>query len=118
MKRSLRVTAPLLASTALALLTACKEKEMQRCVDEHDQVVADNLCQGQPVTRTEQRPDGHGGFVPFIIPMYRTYYGGYGSYDIGSRVGGGGYAPLAGHSYGTSVSRGGFGRSFSSHFGS
>src|SRR5205809_281145 len=112
MKRSLHVTAPLLATTALALLTACKKDEPQRCVDEHDNVVADSFCQGQPATRTEQRTDGHGGFFPVFIPMYRYYYGGLGGYDPGTHVTGGSYAPLAGHSYSTGVSRGGFGSSF------
>ncbi len=46
----------------------------------------------------QQRPDGHGGFIPVIIP-YHYYYGGWGGYGLGTLVGGGGYAPVAGRSY-------------------
>ncbi|MBS1814863.1 MAG: hypothetical protein JSS87_08335 [Acidobacteria bacterium] len=115
-RRSLSVFAPLLAATALTITTGCREKEMQRCVDEKGTVVADSLCQGQVQQRVEQRPDGHGGFIPLFIPMYRPYFGGSGGYSIGDRVYGGGYAPLPGHVYNSpSITRGGFGRSFSSH---
>jgi hypothetical protein len=125
-RRSLTVAAPLLASAALAFLTGCKPKEMQRCVDEHDNVVADSFCttqpNGQPQQRVEQRPDGHGGFIPFLFPMYRYYYGGMGGYGLGSRVYGGGYTPIPGRSYASpsrgGITRGGFGSSFSSHGGS
>ena len=114
-RRSLQVVAPLLAATALTLASGCKRPEMQRCVDEHDNVVADNLCQGPRQQRVEQRPDGHGGFIPFFIPLYRPYYGGMGGYGLGEHVYGGGYAPIPGRSYASpSVTRGGFGRSFSS----
>lgn len=117
-RRSLTVVAPLVAATALSLTTGCKQKEMQRCVDEHDNVVADSYCQAngqQPV----QQPQPQGGVYvghPVFIPTYRWYYGGGGGYNIGDHVMGGGYAPLAGHSYGSpSVTRGGFGSTFSSH---
>jgi hypothetical protein len=70
----------------------------------------------------QQRSDGHGGFVPLILP-YRYYYGGGGGFGLGSRVSGGGYQPQPNHIYGASgggrggffsgVTRGGFG----SHFG-
>jgi len=113
MKRSAAVLAPLLAATALSL-SGCKPAEMQRCVDEQNKVVADNLCNGQSQQRVEQRSDGHGGFFPFFIPMYRSYYGGMGGYGIGDRVTGGGFAPTPGRSYASpSVTRGGFGHSFS-----
>jgi hypothetical protein len=112
MRRSAQVAAPLLASAALALLAGCRKPEMQRCVDEHNVVVADNLCgaQGQ-----QQRPNGMGGFYP---NPYRYYYGGYGGYGLGSMVGGGGYQSMAGHSYASSTSRGGFGSSHISGGGS
>jgi hypothetical protein len=100
MRRSQQVVAPLLASAALALLTACRKPDMQRCVDEHNVVVSDSLCGTQPVANPA------GGFYP--IP-YRWYYGGYGGYGPGTIVGGGGYAPIGGHSYASSTSRGGFG---------
>ena len=104
MKRSTQVTAPLLAATALSLLTGC-HREMQRCVDEHNDVVDDSFCQNQPAQ--QQRPDGHGGFIPFY--PYRFYYGGWGGYGLGTQVGGGSFTPAPGASYTT---RGGFGSSF------
>jgi hypothetical protein len=82
------------------MLTACRKPEMQRCVDEHNVVVDDSLCGGQP----QQNPNG--GIYP---SPFRWYYGGYGGYGLGSMVGGGGYAPAAGHSYASSTTRGGFG---------
>ena len=104
MKRSTQVTAPLLAAAALSLLTGCN-KQMQRCVDEHNNVVDDSLCNNQP-NQPQQRPDGNGGFLPFF--PYHYYYGGYGTYGIGSQAGGGSYTPAPGASYTT---RGGFGSS-------
>ncbi len=106
MKRSAQVTAPLLAAAALALLTGCRRPQMQRCVDEHNNVVDDSFCQNQP--NAQQQPDGHGGFI-FVPSPYRFYYGGWGGYGIGTQVGGGSYTPTPGASYTT---RGGFGSSF------
>lgn len=115
MRRSTQVAAPLLAAAALAMTTGCRKPEMQRCVDEHNNVVADSFCQSQP-NQPQQRPDGHGGFL--FVPMpYRYYYGGRGGFGLGGPAVGGSFAPTPGHSYATS--RGGFGRSFSeggSHF--
>jgi hypothetical protein len=108
MKRSTQVAAPLLAAAALAMTAGCRKPDMQRCVDENNHVVADNLCNGQP----QQRPDGHGGFI-FLPNPYRFYYGGYGGYGLGSVVVGGGYTPAPGRSYSTGTSRGGFGGSMS-----
>jgi hypothetical protein len=105
MKRSTQVAAPLLAAAALSLLTGCHGPEMQRCVDEHNNVVDDSFCKNQPAA--QQRPDGHGGFIPFY--PYRFYYGGWGTYGLGTQVGGGSFTPTAGRSYTT---RGGFGSSF------
>jgi hypothetical protein len=107
MKRSTHVTAPLLAAAALSLLTGCN-KQMQRCVDEHNNVVDDNFCKNQPNAQQQQRPDGHGGFI-FVPLPYRYYYGGYGGFGIGSQAGGGSYTPAPGARYTT---RGGFGSSF------
>jgi hypothetical protein len=115
MHRSIHVAAPLLAAAALAMSTGCRKPEMQRCVDEHNVVVDDKLCANQQGIQ-QQRPDGHGGFIPFLFFPYRSYYGGYGGYGMGSTVGGGGYAPAAGRSYSTGsgvTTRGGFGSSFS-----
>jgi hypothetical protein len=105
MKRSTQVTAPLLAAAALSFLAGCN-RQMQRCVDEHNNVVDDSFCKNQP--NAQQRPDGHGGFLPIIFP-YRYYYGGWGGFGLGTQVGGGSYTPAPGASYTT---RGGFGSSF------
>ena len=121
MKRSAKVTAPLLASVALAMTTGCRKPEMQRCVDENNKVVDDSFCANQPQAGTpdQRRPDGHGGFIPFI-PLYHYYYGGWGGYRLGTVVGGGTTTPAEGHSYinssgvRTGTVRGGFGHSMSS----
>ena len=114
-RRSQHVLAPLLAATAAAMLTGCHQPDPQRCVDEQGRVVDPSFCRnaqpGQTVTGT---PDNHGGYYNnniFYPHLYRYYYGGYGG-GIGSFVSGGGYAPMAGHSYSTGTSRGGFGSLF------
>ena len=120
MKRSAKVTAPLLASLALAMTTGCRKPEMQRCVDENNKVVDESLCANQPAQTGGQTQNlgGH-GYVPYI-PLYHYYYGGWGGYGLGSLVGGGSNAPAEGHSYinstgvRTGTVRGGFGRSMSS----
>ena len=125
MARVRKIVAPLLAAAAVSILTGCRPKEMQRCVDEHDNVVDDKLCANLPQNAVQQRPDGHGGFIPFILP-YRYYYGGGGGLGAGSRVYGGGYQPQPNHRYTSprggsgggggffhGITRGGFG----SHFG-
>ncbi len=119
MKRSAQVSAPLLASAALALLTStgCRTAEPKRCVDENNRVVDPTFCAGQP-----QGASGAGGAsghsAPGFIP-YHYYYGGLGGYALGSIVSGGSTAPIAGHSYSTgSTSRGGFGSSFGGGHGS
>jgi hypothetical protein len=106
MRSSTHVAAPLLAAAALSLLSGCRRPQMQRCVDEHNNVVDDSLCNNQS-SQPQQRPDGNGGFIPFF--PYHYYYGGWGGYAIGSQVGGGSYSPTPGRSYTT---RGGFGSSF------
>ncbi len=107
MRRSAQVAAPLLAAAALAINTGCRKPEMQRCVDEHNVVVDDKLCanlppgqQGTQQGIQQQRPDGHGGFIPFIFP-YHYYYGGLGGYALGSMVSGGSYTPSPNRSYAT-----------------
>ncbi len=99
MKRSVSVSAPLLASAALALLTTgCRQREPQRCVDENNRVVDPSFC--------EARPANYGtGYYP-----YHYYYGGSGGFAPGGYVTGGSTTPLAGHSYSTTT-RGGFGSS-------
>jgi hypothetical protein len=108
MKRSVDVSAPLLAATALALLTGCRQPQMQRCVDEQNHVVPDSFCQNPQQTRT---PNGY-------VPIYRFYYGGSGTYNVGSFVSGGSYNAVSGASYATSTSRGGFGSTFGGGSGS
>ena len=128
MRRSVQVAAPLLASTALALLAGCHQPEMQRCVDENNKVVDDQLCANQPGDAAEQRrlQDAQNaqrqhnglGILPYIA-LYHYYYGGTGSRDRGSFVYGGSLTPVPGRSYVNSsgvrsgTSRGGFGSFFS-----
>jgi len=114
MRKSAQVAAPLLAAAALAMLSGCRQPEMQRCVDENNKVVDDSFCHqpGQPGQAQQQRPDGHGGFIFIPIPSYHYYYGGFGGYAPGTVVGGGSVTPIPGRSYST-TSRGGFGKSFS-----
>lgn len=117
MKRSLQVAAPLLASTAIALLTTgCHQQpEPQRCVDEQNRVVAASFCANLPQAGNQQnvyRP-GFPGYIP-----YHYYYGGYGGFAAGAIAGGGSRTPLLGHAYSTSsTSRGGFGSTFSGGHG-
>lgn len=116
MKRSAKVTAPLLASVALAITTGCRKPEMQRCVDENNRVVDDSFCANQPQGQAQQRPDSHGGFIPYV-PLYHYYYGGWGGYGLGTLVGGGSTTPDPARSYTTRsgvTTRGGFGRTMSS----
>ena len=112
MKRSAQVTAPLLATAALSLLSGCQKPEMQRCVDEQNHVVDDKFCANLPNQQDvqQERPDGHGGFLPIFLP-YRYYYGGWGSFTPGTHADGGAFSPTAGRNYAT-TSRGGFGRFF------
>jgi hypothetical protein len=107
MKRSTHVAAPLLAAAALAMTIGCRKPEMQRCVDEHNNVVADSFCKDLP---SQQNRPGYP-----LIPIYHYYYGGWGGYMLGSTVGGGSYSPAIGRSYSTGsgvTTRGGFGSSF------
>ena len=115
MKRSVQVSAPLLASAALAVLTGCHPPEMQRCVDAQNHVVDQKFCANLPPQQGINSGVGPGGmgFYP-----YRYYYGGGGGWNLGSTVYGGGYTSYSGHSYTTSssaahssTSRGGFGSS-------
>jgi hypothetical protein len=101
MKRSTHVAAPLLAAAALSLLTGCRRPQMQRCVDENNNVVDDSFCKDQPNAQQNNNDPFH--------HSYRFYYGGWGSYGLGTQVGGGSYVPTPGASYTT---RGGFGSSF------
>jgi hypothetical protein len=71
--------------------------EMSRCVDYTDHVVASSLCSVNPrpmLVRGTLHPQ----------PMYRNYYGGFGSYEVGSRAWGGSDYALRGHLYQTADS--------------
>jgi hypothetical protein len=118
MRRSVKVTAPLLASVALSMATGCRKPEMQRCVDENNRVVDDTKCASLPAANVQQNPGG-AGYIPYY-PLYHYYYGGWGGYALGTIVGGGSYTPSAGRSYTTRsgvTTRGGFGRSMSAGHG-
>jgi len=117
MRASAKVFAPLLASTALALMAGCKSNDPQRCVDETGKVVDPHFCANLPQAQgTTAGTLSNGGGVytngVFVPHVYRYYYGGSGF--LGGFVSGGGYAPSAGHSYSvtTGTVRGGFGSSF------
>jgi hypothetical protein len=105
MKRSTHVAAPLLASAALSILTGCREQQMKRCVDDHNVVVDDSLCQAT------QQQNPNNGYYGRPWP-YRYYYGGSGGYSPGTVVTGGGYSAAPGVSY--STARGGFGSTHAS----
>ena len=78
MKRSLHVSAPLLASAALALLTTgCRQREPQRCVDENNHVVDQSFC-SMPPQGTGTNNYHPGGYWP-----YHYYYGGGGGFTAG-----------------------------------
>ncbi len=91
MRRSLHLIAPLLAATALAI-TGCQKTEMQRCVDEQNMVVDDDLCHAVGEQRMigglERKPE-----------VYRYYYGGTGSPESGTIAEGGTFDPDPTHSY-------------------
>jgi hypothetical protein len=108
MRRSIHVTAPLLAAAALAMTIGCRKPDMQRCVDEHNNVVADSFCKDLP----NQQHTGN-----TLYPMYRYYYGGWGGFGTGTHADGGSFSPATGHSYSTGTVRGGFGSSFSGGHG-
>jgi hypothetical protein len=100
MKRSSQVATPLLAATALALLTGCRSYQMQRCVDENNNVVDQSLCRDQNQNKQQNN-----------LPHFHYYYGGYGSYTPGTLATGGTLTPIPGRAYSTTT-RGGFGSSF------
>jgi hypothetical protein len=56
MSRARKIVAPLLAAAAVSILTGCRPKEMQRCVDEHDNVVDDKFCANLPRTLCNSGP--------------------------------------------------------------
>jgi hypothetical protein len=109
MRRSLHVSAPLLVAAALTLATGCERPEMQRCVDEQNMVVDDDLCHAIGEQRTI-------GGNPHKPPVYRYYYGGTGSPESGTTAEGGRFEPDPTHSYKIATSsvtvRNGFGNKY------
>jgi hypothetical protein len=77
---------------------------MQRCVDEQNMVVDDDLCHAV----NEQRTLGSTA----TRSTFRYYYGGTGSAESGTIAEGGSYEPDQGHTYkvaNSPTTRGGFG---------
>jgi len=133
MKKSKSVILGALALAAAASMIGCdddKQQDVKSCVDKNNQIVDDRFCQAQPQTANGQNPnDDH---LLRDILIYHYVFGG----TFNSRPGyvyGGGYRPVSPsviyvspysstgstiRSYGSarsysSVSRGGFGSSFS-----
>lgn len=84
MKRSLKLTAIPFACAILAFASGCRKPEMQRCVDQQNVVVDDDLCHATG----EQRILGE---KPAARSSYRYYYGGTGSTEPGTVVTGGSF---------------------------
>jgi hypothetical protein len=107
-KRSVQVAAPLLAAAALTFSTGCTKPEMQRCVDEQNTIVDDDLCHAtgeQRVLNSRVQP-----------PNYRYYYGGTGTTEPGTKVAGGSLQSDPNHTYkianSSGTRRGGFGSTY------
>lgn len=84
MKCSAKITATLFASLVLSVATGCRKPEMQRCVDQHNIVVDDDLCHSHGEQRVlGRKPEESGSF--------RYYYGGTGKTDAGTQATGGSY---------------------------
>lgn len=92
MRRSFQLAALLFAVAALAFMAGCRKPEMQRCVDQDQIVVDDDLCHATG----EQRILGQ---KPKPASTYHYYYGGTGSTEPGTRATGGSYIRLSGHTY-------------------
>ncbi|HEU4636406.1 MAG TPA: hypothetical protein VFS41_09530 [Edaphobacter sp.] len=82
MKRFSRIATTLVAFIAIAMATGCRKPEMQRCVDQQNVVVDDDLCHALG----EQRILGK---KPEARSSYRYYYGGTGSTEPGTVATGG-----------------------------
>ncbi|WP_263380594.1 hypothetical protein [Granulicella paludicola] len=97
MRRSAAILTPMLASTAVTLLAGCSV-QMQRCIDTSNRVVEPAHCSVIP----------HDG--------YSYYYGGLGSYEVGSIALDGAFQPEDGELYSlTGTVREGFGTFFSEY---
>ncbi len=107
MKKSSHVSVIFLSSFAAAIMTGCGDDgdwseahwvEAKRCVDNHNIVVEDRLCD----ETSSSRGGSHGG--------HSFYYGGRGYYP-GEVASGGGRVPQGGVRYASTsqIPRGGFG---------
>jgi hypothetical protein len=92
MKRFSRIPIPLFASVILAFATGCRKPEMQRCVDQQNVVVDDDLCHATG----EQRILGK---KPEDRSTFRYYYGGTGSTEPGTVATGGSFIRERDHTY-------------------
>lgn len=92
MKRFARIAPILFASLALAVATGCHKPEMQRCVDQQNVVVDDDLCHATG----EQRILGK---KPEDRSSFRYYYGGTGSTEPGTVATGGSFMRERDHTY-------------------
>ena len=92
MKRSIQIAVPLLAAAVFATTAGCRKTEMQRCVDQQNIVVDDDLCHATG----EQRILGK---KPEERTSFRYYYGGSGSTEAGTQATGGSYLPDRNHTY-------------------
>ncbi|HEY0163575.1 MAG TPA: hypothetical protein VGB69_12920 [Edaphobacter sp.] len=85
--------AALFAACLLTLAgTGCRKPEMQRCVNQQNIVVDDELCR----TTGEQRILRE---KPAPAENFHYYYGGEGSTEPGTVATGGSYLRLSGHDY-------------------
>ncbi|HEY2040375.1 MAG TPA: hypothetical protein VGG95_11955 [Edaphobacter sp.] len=92
MKRWIQIATLLLAAADVTMTTGCRKPEMQRCVDQQNIVVDDDLCHATG----EQRILGK---KPIERTSYRYYYGGSGSTEAGTLATGGSYLPERNQTY-------------------
>ena len=95
MKRLLQFSSASLLALPLLCSSGCQVQptaEMTRCVDYNDRVVAPSVCTANP-----QMVHVQGSLHE--EQSARDYYGGFGSYDAGSKAWGGSDRPLRGHIY-------------------
>ena len=116
MKRSSKIQLTLVA-TAAAVFTGCSDdRPPRRCVDDHNKVVDEKFCAGQPQQQQQQRSGGV-GFIPLLIP-YHYYYGGARGYvPMGAAMSGGTSTPPARGFSAAPSSRGMFGGAGEAHGG-
>jgi hypothetical protein len=92
MKSFARIAPTLFVSVSLVFVIGCRKPEMQRCVDQQNVVVDDDLCHAMG----EQRILGK---KPEPRASYRYYYGGTGSTEPGTVATGGSFMRERDHTY-------------------